>query len=200
MWFNSGMLTTILLTAVGCGSGGPSMPAQPPKPAEVIIPDQDGPELPCGPGTTRESGSSEEGTQHWCSKSGVMHGPFVSFHTNKERAASGSYYEDQPDGPWMWWHPNGETRRKGKYKRGKQTGSWTWWHDNGERKEEGDFLQGRRQGQWTTYYDDGLKESEGMYQNNMKEGRWNFYNDDSDNSVAMVREYQNDEVVKEEKK
>lgn len=198
MWLNTGMLTLILMNVTGCGFVGQA-PSQPPAPAEAIIPSEEGPNLSCDAGTNIESGSSEEGTQHWCSRGGVMHGPFISYHTNSERAASGSYHEDQPDGPWIWWHANGETRRKGKYVRGKQTGSWTWWHENGQRKEEGDFLQGRRQGQWTTYFQNGLKESEGMYQNDMKAGTWTYYNDDSNNSAELKREYENGEIVKEKK-
>lgn len=200
MWFNTGMLTLIVMNLIACGLGGQAAPQADPIHAEAIIPEQGGPNLKCKAGTTMESGSSEEGTQHWCDKAGVMHGQFISYHPNEERAASGAYFEDQPDGPWIWWHENGETRRKGKYVRGKQTGSWTWWHPNGQRKEEGDFLQGRRQGQWTTYYESGLKESDGLYQNGMKAGTWTFRNDDSDNSVSMIRVYENDEVVKETKK
>ena len=130
--------------------------------------------------------------------SGVMHGPYVSYHLNGEKAASGSYFEDKPDGPWIWWHENTEPKRKGKYIKGKQTGQWSWWHQNGKQKEEGDFLQGRRQGQWVTYFESGLKESEGMYQNDMKTGTWTVYNDDLNNSIALRRVYENGEAVKEE--
>lgn len=199
MWFNTSMLP-LIVTLSGCFGGTAEPPPAPPPPREAAIPEQDSPSLDCGPGTTKESGSSEEGTQYWCSKGGVMHGQFISYHPNGERAASGWYHEDEPDGNWMWWHENGETKRKGKYRKGKQTGSWTWWHDNGERKEEGDFLQGRRQGKWTTYYENGLRESEGMYQNDMKAGTWTFFNDDGENSVSVIRTFENGEITKEETK
>lgn len=200
MWLNSAMLTVLALSLFGCGDPAPApTPAPAGAPREAVIPEPDLPTLACPEATTQESASSDKSVQYWCERDGVMHGPYVEYHLNDEKAASGAYVENQPDGPWIWWHDNGATEKKGKFSKGKQTGAWTWWHANGNRKEEGDFLQGRRQGQWTTYYESGLKESEGMYQNGMKNGAWTFYEDDVENTVILARNYENGEVVKEVK-
>ena len=190
------MLTLIALVTA-CGTGTDPQSGQVAT-APIENPGTPGaPSLLCPPGTSQDSGSSEEGVRYWCAKDGVFHGPFEGYHPDGEKSVSGAYFENEPDGSWIWWHPNGATMQKGKYNKGKQTGSWTWWHPNGQRKEEGDYLHGRRQGQWTTYYETGLKESEGMYQNNMKTGAWIFYNDDGENSVEVTRLYENDQVTKE---
>lgn len=188
------MMTLTVLWTVGC-SLLPSL-EEVPTPGDPE-PEPDRPVLNCPEDTVLESGSSAKGTEHWCDRGGVMHGPYLLIHPNGEKATSGAYDKNQPNGAWTWWHDNGKQSKKGKFSHNKKTGAWTWWHDNGNRMKEGDYLQGRRQGQWTTFYPSGMKESEGMYQNDRRNGIWTFYNDNEDNSIAKTERYENDEMVEE---
>ncbi|MEN0067156.1 MAG: hypothetical protein AAGA48_33805 [Myxococcota bacterium] len=158
------------------------------------------PKLSCPEGTAQQSGTSPEGEEYWCDRSGVMHGPFLKFHPNGMRAASGTWEENQRSGQWTWWFNNEQTKMKGKYDRGKQTGSWTWWHDNGNRQQEGDFLLGRRQGKWTTFYPSGNRESEGMYHNDNRSDSWKYYDDDDTDKVVRTESYENGKVVEKPKR
>lgn len=182
-------------TLIGCFSSGPSAPKVTPKD------NPDGtPQLVCPEGTLQQSGTSASGEEEFfCQRAGVMHGPYLRFHRNGARAASGSYDNNHRHGQWTWWFENEQTQKKGKYDRGKQTGSWTWWHDNGSRQQEGDFLLGRRQGKWVTYYASGTIESEGMYHNDMRNDVWSYYEDDGTEKVSRTERFENGEIAEDKK-
>jgi len=182
----------------GHGTDGPAPQAE--QPAEVEMIPVDGVPMSCPAGTQHQSAETSEGTEHWCDRDGVMDGPFLRFHNDGGKAATGAYINNLPDGPWIWWHANGKESEKGKYVKGKQTGSWTKWYETGERLEEGDYLQGRKQGTWTTWYESGRKKESGIYHNGMKSSTWTYYKDDEDNTEDRTEKFQNGQVVDKDKK
>lgn len=139
--------------------------------------------LKCPEGTAMHEGDKPEGLERWCDRAGSMHGPYVRYFTDGEKAVEGAYANNLPDGLWNWYFASGEKASKGSYRDGKEVGGWTYWYESGARKEEGDFLQGRRAGTWTTWYESGRKQGEGMYQNGQRNGVWVFYRDDDVNSA-----------------
>ncbi|MEZ4235774.1 MAG: hypothetical protein R3F59_06340 [Myxococcota bacterium] len=173
------------------GSSTPTVPEPSSEPDEV------GPSLTCPDGTSQETSVSEGGTEVWCDKGGIMHGPYLRLYPNGQRAAKGAYDNNLADSDWIWWHENGAEASKGKYVRGKQTGQWTWWHDNGVKAEDGDFLQGRKAGQWVSYYESGAKKEEGMYHNSIKDGLWTFYEDNAENSVLRTELWEQGSLAEE---
>lgn len=186
-------VTTLLLLA-GCSGSPPEIndPTPGPEPAGPALPP-----LSCPAGSSVQSGVSSKGTEAWCDRGGIMHGPYVRLYPSGARAVKGAYDNNQPDGDWFWWHENSTEASKGKYVRGKQTGPWTWWHENGSRAEEGDFLQGRKAGQWVSWYESGVKKDDGMYHNGIKDGLWTYYEDNPDNPVARTELWE-EGAVKEE--
>lgn len=175
-------------------SGG-EKPVPPPDPQ----PQAPKPEIVCPEGTALEMGQTSTGTEYWCDRNGVMHGPYLRLYPSGRKAVKGKHDNNQPDGDWIWWHdsPNEIESQKGKYVKGKQTGPWTWWHPNGNRAEEGDFLAGRKAGQWVSWYEGGAKKDEGLYHNGMKNGVWTYYADGPENTVTKTERWENGGLVEE---
>jgi antitoxin component YwqK of YwqJK toxin-antitoxin module len=153
-------------------------------------------EIQCPEGRTFGSARTAKGEEQFCSRNGMLDGPYFRRHPNGNKAEKGTYADNVQDGDWWWWYENGQEQRKGKYSKGRKIGPWTEWYDNGNRLEEGDYLQNRKQGQWVTWYEDGLKKEEGLYHNDGKNGDWTYYNDDPpDNTVAKTERWENGAVV-----
>ncbi|MEM6929713.1 MAG: hypothetical protein AAF602_22430 [Myxococcota bacterium] len=188
-------LTAIVINPACTGSAPQNTPSSSGDQA-----DDGTPRLACPEGTQQQSATTESGEEYWCARGGIMHGPFLSFHENGERAASGTWIDNQRSGQWTWWYPNAQTKQKGKYDRGKQIGSWQWWHDNGKRQMEGDFLLGRKQGQWTTFFASGHRESQGMYHNDQMNEIWNYFEDDDTDKIVRKDVYKNGALVDDKKK
>lgn len=167
--------------------------------AELSPSENTKPEISCPEGTALEIGQTAKGTEQWCDRGGVMHGPYFRQYPSGARAVKGRYDNNQPDGDWIWWHDGADEieSQKGKYVKGKQTGAWTWWHPNGKRAEEGDYLAGRKAGQWVAWYESGAKKDEGLYNNGMKSGLWTYFNDDSENTVLKTERWENGSIVEE---
>ncbi|MEO0600467.1 MAG: hypothetical protein AAF211_03470 [Myxococcota bacterium] len=182
-------LTAFVLNS-GCTGSAPQR-----TPSSGDQADDGTPRLPCPEGTQQQSATTESGEEFWCARGGIMHGPFVSYHSNGEQAASGTWNDNQRQGQWTWWYASGQTKQKGKYDRGKQIGSWQWWHENGKRQMEGDFLLGRKQGQWTTFFESGHRESRGMYHNDQMNETWSYFEDDDTDKVVRKEVYKNGALV-----
>jgi antitoxin component YwqK of YwqJK toxin-antitoxin module len=186
------MLHALLFLACG---GSPPPDAPPPD----VVPGAPTTNLQCAEGTTQKETTTASGTERWCDRDGVMHGPYLRLFPDGTRAARGAYDNSQPDGDWVWWHENGQESGKGKYaKGGRQTGSWTRWHPNGAKQEEGDYLAGRKAGSWIRWFESGKKAEEGLYHNDTKNGLWTYFLDDDENRVEKTELWEGG-VMKEEK-
>jgi hypothetical protein len=182
----------LLFLWLACSGSDSSAPVPDPAPAAPKAA-----EIACPEGTALETGQTAKGTEYWCDRGGMMHGPYLRLYPSGQRAVKGRYDNNLPDGDWIWWHDNETEAQKGKYVKGKQTGPWTWWHPNGHRAEEGDFLAGRKAGQWVSWFESGVKKDEGIYHNGMKNGVWTYYTDTTENTVDKTERWENGGLVEE---
>lgn len=178
----------------GHGGHGGGHEAPEAEPAMVPV---EGVPMSCPEGTQHQQAETAKGVEHWCDRSGTMHGPFLRLFPGGAKQTTGAYENNQRDGSWIWWHETGKEAQKGKYTRGKHAGSWTSWYPSGAREEEGDYLQGRKQGTWTKWYESGAKMESGIFHNGTKSSLWTYYNDDEKNTVARTERYENGQMVEE---
>ena len=66
---------------------------------------------------------SEDGT-NW-----IMHGKFMSFHSNGEMAASGEYTHNIKDGFWTNWYADGGIASCGTYRDGEKADDWEYFDE-----------------------------------------------------------------------
>ena len=191
MWFNTRMLSRIVLALAACGEE--PLPEDPaavePRAESAQVTPMVG--LDCPEGTTLEENRRADGTERWCDRKGVQDGPYARFYPDGSRAVQGTWNDNQEDGTWVWWHENGQESARGRYIRGRQSGSWTWYWANGNRSREGDYLQGREAGTWTAWYESGRKREEGLYHNGVKNGTWSYYVDNEENALSLTETWKN---------
>jgi antitoxin component YwqK of YwqJK toxin-antitoxin module len=76
-------------------------------------------------------------------KTGLMHGPAVSFFANGQLKDSGSYHYGAKDGLWIEWHDNGEKKSRGSYEKGLAMGAWVRYNRQGQMVALSEYKHGK---------------------------------------------------------
>lgn len=95
--------------------------------------------LKCPTGTDLKKRDKKGGLEHYCTikaKDGseMMHGGYISWHSNNKKSAEGTWKNGNPSGKWTYWYRTGRKEAEGELVDGKQHGAWTWWYPNGMKK------------------------------------------------------------------
>jgi antitoxin component YwqK of YwqJK toxin-antitoxin module len=136
---------------------------------------------PCPAGAQLHGAAPPKGVALWCQKrkvgtdTWVNHGPFMSWHTDGEPQAEGSYFDNEPDGEFTMWYPDGSPKVRSRYEKGKEDGLTLSWHDNGRLFIRAVYAQGKEEGLWVSWWEEGTKSAEGTFHAGLEQSAWTFW-------------------------
>ncbi|MDY7229823.1 toxin-antitoxin system YwqK family antitoxin [Hyalangium rubrum] len=91
------------------------------------------------------------------------HGPYVSFHPNGQKKATGQHVDGMQTGLWTFFDENGRKTEEIEYSAHHYHGRRVQFFSTGKVKLEERWANGQREGMTTAYTEDGQKQAESEY-------------------------------------
>lgn len=108
-------------------------------------------------------------------KAEIPHGPYVSYHRNRQLKATGRYVNGLIEGPWLEYSEEGYLSDSGNYVAGKLKGARVRWYDDGM-PYDSVYADGQGNGTVVTWHTNGQLASTGNYTSDtVRLGRWTYY-------------------------